>query len=74
VNLLVLWNIVRPAFALTESLYIACPKSGGITRDSVSAHWLVQLPNPAFNRSPPPEEPIDETEEDLGDDRRSEAE
>lgn len=74
VNLLVLWDIARPSFALTETLYIACPKSGGITRDSVSAHWLVHLPNPTFSQWQPPAEPSDETEEDLGDDRQSQAE
>lgn len=75
VNLLILWDILRPSFALTETLYLACPKSGGITRDSVSAHWLVQLPNPTFSQwQEPPAEPTDETEEDLGNGRQSQAE
>jgi len=43
-NLLVLW-VVDSNFRLRE-LILTCPKSGGVTRDSVAVHWSVPVPSP----------------------------
>ena len=43
-NLLVLWEI-DAAYTLRR-LLLACPKVGGLTRESVAAYWLVEIPHP----------------------------
>jgi hypothetical protein len=48
-NLIVLWDVVRPQFVPVEHLVVACPRSGGRLQDSVSVHWQVALPNPAYS-------------------------
>lgn len=47
VNLLLLWS-VHEQYELGV-LSLACPKSGGITKDSVSAFWHCQIPQKLFH-------------------------
>lgn len=43
INLLLLWDVSYP-YRL-GSLSLACPKAGGITKDSVVAHWHCAIPD-----------------------------
>jgi hypothetical protein len=48
-NLLVLWE-ADAAYTLLR-LLLACPKVGGLTRESVAAYWMIEIPHPNVWRS-----------------------
>jgi hypothetical protein len=43
VNLILLWDVMNP-YDLGKMI-LACPKAGGMTRDSVEAHWYNPIPD-----------------------------
>ena len=45
-NLLVLWE-ADAAYTLRR-LSLVCPKVGALTRESVAAHWAVEIPHPSL--------------------------
>ena len=45
INLVVLWDVTRGSFN-NLTLMLACPRAGGITRDSVEAYWYRPLEHP----------------------------
>lgn len=52
-NLILLWDVIRPAYLLAPDLYIACPKQSALRFPNVAAcHWLVKLPNVALLPKP----------------------
>jgi hypothetical protein len=48
-NLLVLWE-ADTAYILRR-LWLVCPKVGGLTRESVAAYWMTEIPHPNVSRS-----------------------
>jgi hypothetical protein len=52
-NLLLLWQVTGD-YRLT-GLTLACPRSGGITRESVRMYWEHPVPHPAFSMESHPE-------------------
>jgi hypothetical protein len=48
-NLLVLWE-ADAAFTLRR-LWLVCPRIGGLTRESVAAYWVTEIPHPNVWRS-----------------------
>jgi hypothetical protein len=44
-NLLILWDVIKPSYALAPNLYLAYPLSGGVSRDSVVIGWMVAIPH-----------------------------
>jgi hypothetical protein len=65
-NLLVLWE-TDAAYTLRR-LSLVCPKVGGLTRESVAAYWMVEIPHPNVWRltsaAAMPKAPVD-GEDDL---------
>jgi hypothetical protein len=51
-NLLVLWE-ADAAYTLRR-LSLVCPKVGGLTRESVAAYWVAEIPHPTVWRSASP--------------------
>ncbi len=52
-NLILLWDVIRPAYLLAPDLYIACPKGTRLKFPNVAeCHWLVKLPNVALMPQP----------------------
>ena len=45
-NLVILWDVTSN-YGLKE-LVLACPKSGGLDKTSVEAHWYITIPHPAL--------------------------
>jgi hypothetical protein len=58
-NLLVLWE-TDVKYNL-HKLFLACPKSGAMTRESVEAYWIVEIPHPSEST---PNEPINPPDPD----------
>lgn len=52
-NLLLLWSVTSD-YRLA-GLTLACPKAGGITRESVRMYWQVPVPHPALSVERPPQ-------------------
>ncbi|HEX2515059.1 MAG TPA: hypothetical protein VH257_10170, partial [Chloroflexota bacterium] len=52
-NLLVLWE--TDAAYILRHLWLVCPRGGGLTRESVAAYWVTEIPHPTVWRSPAPE-------------------
>jgi hypothetical protein len=48
-NLLVLWE-ADAAYTLRR-LWLVCPRVGGLTRESVAAYWVTEIPHPNVWRS-----------------------
>ena len=48
-NLLVLWE-ADAAYTLRR-LWLVCPRVGGLSRESVAAYWLTEIPHPTVWRS-----------------------
>jgi hypothetical protein len=48
-NLLVLWE-ADVAYTL-RCLWLVCPRVGGLTRESVAAYWVTEIPHPNVSRS-----------------------
>src|SRR5262245_5403003 len=48
-NLLVLWE-ADAAYTLRR-LWLVCPRVGGLTRESVAAYWMTEIPHPNVWRS-----------------------
>jgi hypothetical protein len=65
-NLLVLWE-TDAAYTLRR-LSLVCPKVGGLTRESVAAYWVTEIPHPTVWRptsaAAMPEAPV-EARDDL---------
>jgi hypothetical protein len=57
----VLWE--TDAAYILRRLLLACPKVGGLTRESVAAYWTVEIPHPNVWRptsaAAMPEAPVD---------------
>jgi hypothetical protein len=45
----VLWE-ADAAYTLRH-LWLVCPRGGGLTRESVAAHWMTEIPHPNVSRS-----------------------
>src|SRR5919106_6232035 len=48
-NLLVLWE-ADVAYTLRH-LWLVCPRGVGLTRESVAAYWMAEIPHPTVSRS-----------------------
>jgi len=57
INLLILWDVLKPSYALAGDLLLVYPTGGAITRDSVTYSWMVSLPHPAASRPVQPPVP-----------------
>lgn len=64
INLIVLWDVFEN-YGLS-SLHLACPQSGGTTKESVSTHWTVSVPNPITTMTPTVGISNEGDEEDIG--------
>jgi hypothetical protein len=63
-NLVMLWEVTS-AYRLKE-LRLVCPRSGGLTRESVQWHWDVTIPHPALAvEGQPPTEQVDDLDISL---------
>jgi hypothetical protein len=69
INLLILWDVLKPSYVLAGDLLLVYPTGGAITRDSVTYSWMVSLPHPALAPpvAPPksPEEEMAQTDEEI---------
>jgi hypothetical protein len=60
-NLVVLWDVDRPAYNMTSSLVLACP--AGVSGTDVPCHWKVPIPQVAAATppsTPDPTQPVDD--------------